>query len=120
MKKLDKRGNDKKIVVTISDKSRKSVLMPMDMYMEVAKKQTSKDQEISWKTNCDIKRKTNYNLGMFRKIFNIGTLDTDKKTMGYSYKSDWFSSSLKILQHSRSQRDSWRTDSSFILSSYKW
>ena len=78
MRKLDKRDNDKKIVVTISDKTRKSVIMPMDMYMEVAKKQTSKDQEISWKTVCDIKRKTNYNLGMFRKIFNIGTLGTDK------------------------------------------
>ena len=49
MKKLRKRINDGEMIVTNSDKSKKTVVMPKDSYMREISKHTKNDKGIDWK-----------------------------------------------------------------------
>ena len=86
MIKLQKRVSDKEIVVSISDKSKKTVVMDIELYQEVAKVHTDKDTLTDWKTVKKIERQANDHAKMMSKIMNIGTGIIDRERWDIAFK----------------------------------
>ena len=72
MNMIKKRIKNKELLVVRSDKTRKNITMPMEMYKECGRKHTDKDENISWKKVKTIERTAIHHSKFVRKIFNIG------------------------------------------------
>ena len=72
LKSLRKRVNNKEIVITQTDKSRRFCVLRYDQYLDSGHKHTNKDMEIEHSHLKAVQRGVNDHCTWLRKIFNIG------------------------------------------------
>ena len=79
MRSLQRRVKDREIVITTTDKTKKTAVISMEIYTEMAKSHTDKDTKVTLKVVKKIEREANYHSKVLTAVLNIGTGLKDKE-----------------------------------------